>query len=271
MTARAATSLLAVLVAVSSAGWAIYTAVQATEVPVPWLGASVVLLPNVAAVAAAVLVLRAGPWWRRAALAYLGALTALEALGLVRIVPYASQFHAGAVSWSVATSMLALVTAVLAVVVLRREGAERHRAVPGPFRWPAVLAGLLVLASSTLAWGVSAGAPGGRMTFTLGHASIAVWVGTIAGMVVVAGITAVVATGTDRSVVVGATGGLLASRPLAVTALTDRTWQDADMVLAAGWWLALVAQVLLVVALVGMLARGRGTRHGVGEFSPTRT
>lgn len=95
MALRPTTGLLAILVAMSSAGWDIHTSVQATDLPFPWVPAMIVLLPPVAAVAAGVLVLRAGPWWRRAGLSYLGAFTALEAVAIVQIVPFASQYRAG--------------------------------------------------------------------------------------------------------------------------------------------------------------------------------
>lgn len=272
MALRHTTGLLAVLVAVSSAGWDISTSVQATDLPFPWGPAMMVLLPNVAAVAAAVLVLRATPWWRRAGLSYLGAFTTLEAVGLVQIVPFASQYRAGVLWWSVATSTLALVAASLSMVALRDGRVEGDSRVPGPARWAAVLAGLLVVASSTLAWSVSAHAPAGRLTFSLGHASTALWIGTIVGMVVVVGITAVVATSSERSVVVGAAAGLLASRSLALSVFADPTWQETDVVLAAGWWLVLAAQVLLVAALAGILAGGavRGARDSP-ELATTRT
>lgn len=72
--------------------------------------------------------------------------------------------------------------------------------------------------------------------------------------------------------VVGAAAGLLASRPLALSVFADPTRQDADVVLAAGWWLALAAQVLLVVALAGILARGGGRgAHGAPDLVTTQT
>lgn len=266
------TALLAILVAASSAGWAIYTSVQATEVPFPWVPAMADLLGNVAAVVAAILVLRAVSWWRRAALGYLAAFLSLEALGLVQILPFASQYQAGVLSWSLATSVLALVAALLAAAALRDTGQEGEDGVPGVSRWAAVLGGLLIVGSSAFAWVVSPQAPAGRLTPSLSHASTGVWVGTIMGMVVVAGIAAVVATSSERPLVVGATAGLLASRPVAVTIFADPTWRTTDMALAAGWWLALVAQVLLVVALVGMLTAGAGRgAHMTRSPAPTRT
>lgn len=258
MTLRGTAGPLGMLVAVSSTGWLLYTSVQATGTPVQSVPAMLALLPKVAALAAGVLVMRAAPWWRRAALGYLGAFMALEALGLVQIVPIGSPFQVAALWWSGTTSALALVGAVLTVVVLRDMRGEGDDSVRGPFRWAAVTAGLLLVVSSALAWSVSANAPAGRLTFGLSHASIVVWIGTIVAMVVLAGITAVVATSSARSLVVGATAGLLVSHPLAISVFADRTWQDAGLVLAAGWWLALAAQVLLVVALVGMLGRGGG-------------
>lgn len=266
------TALLAILVAVSSAGWAIHTSVQATEVPFPWVPAMADLLVNVAAVVAAILVLRAVSWWRRAALAYLAAFLSLEAVGLVQILPFASQYQAGVLSWSVATSALALVAALLAVAALRDTGEEDDDAVPGVFRWAAVLGGLLIVGSSAFAWVVSPQAPAGRLTPSLSHASTGVWIGTIVGMVVVAGIAAVVATSSERPLVVGATAGLLASRPLAIAIFADPSWRTIDMTLAAGWWLGLIAQVLLVMALVATLATsaGRGA-HVARSPAPTRT
>lgn len=254
MTLRGATSLLVVVVAASSAAWGIHTTARAAVGPVPWEAMAVVLLPHVAAVAAAALVLWAPAWWRRAGLTYVAAFTTLEAVGLVRIVPFASQYATGTLVWDVATSGLALLTAVLAVVVLRDVPVEGDGSPAGPFRWAAVAAGLLLVAASVFATSVSSNAPAGRWTFTLGHASTGVLVGSLVGMTVVAGITAVVAASSDRALVVGAAAGLLASRPLAVSVLADRTWQDADAVLAAGWWITLVAQVLLVGALVALLA-----------------
>lgn len=268
MARRGTTGLLAILVAVSSASWQLATSVQATGIPFPWGPAMVALLPEVAAVAAGLLVVRAAPWWRRAGLGYLGAFMALEALGVVQIVPLGSQFQVGFLWWSGTTSALALVVAVLIVVVLRDTSAEGDDAVPGPFRWAAVTAGLLLVGSSTVAWSVSANAPAGRLTFGLSHASSAVWIGTIAAMAVLVGITAVVATSAKRSLVVGASAGLLASHPLALGIFLDWTWHDAGVVLAAGWWLALAAQLLLVVALVGML--GRGADRGIDVATAPR-
>lgn len=269
---RATTALLGTLVAVSSAAWSVHTSLRAADVPFPWVPAMLDLLVHVGAVVAAVLVVRAAPWWRRAAFGYLAAFMALEALGLVQILPFASQYESGVLWWSVATSLLALLAALLAVTALRGMGEDDDHAVPGVFRWAAVVAGLLIVGSSTLAWVVSPQASAGRLTSSLGHASTGVWVGTITGMVVVAGIAAVVATSSQRPLVVGATAGLLASRPVAVTVFADPSWQDSDMVLAAGWWLALVAQVLLVVALIGLLAGGARRGAGVGrDLAPTRT
>lgn len=81
-----------------------------------------------------------------------------------------------------------------------------------------------------------------------------------------------VAASSERPVVVGAAGGLLASRPLALSVFADPTRQDANVVLAAGWWLALVAQVLLVAALVGIVAQtaSRGARDAT-DLATTRT
>ncbi len=268
---RGTTTLLAILVAASSAGWAIHTSLQATG-PFPWVPATMGLLPHVAAVGSAVLVLRATTWWRRAALGYLVAFMSLEGLALVQTLPFTSQYQTGVLWWSLATSALALLAAALAAVALRDRRDEGDHAVPGAFRWLAAVAGLLIVGSSTVAWVVAPQAPAGRLTSGLGQASTGVWIGTILGMVVVAGIAAVVATSSERPLVVGATAGLLAARPLAVGVFADPTWRDSDMVLAAGWWLALVAQVLLVVALVGMLAGGAGRdAHVSQDLAPTRT
>lgn len=273
MTLRGTTALLAILVAVSSAGWAVHTSVQAMEVPAQWVVPTMMgLLPHAAAAVAAVLVLRATPWWRRAALGYLAAFMSLEAVGLVQIVPFASQLRTGVLWWSMATSALALLAVALTVIALRGMRVGGDDAVPGSLRWAAVVAGLLIVGSSTVAWVVSPQAPNGRLTSGLGQASTGVLIGTILGMVVVAAITAVVATSAKRSLVVGAGAGLLASRQLAVSVFADPTWQDAAMVLAAGWWLALAAQVLLVVSLVGLLAGGADRDgHVAPEPAPTGT
>ena len=260
MTRTGTTSLLAILVAVSSAAWDLSSTGQAAPAPFPWASAAMAVLPHAAAVVAAILVLRGSTWWRHAGLAYLAAFTALESVGLVQIVPFASQFGTGMLWWSVATSGLSLVTAVLIVVVLRDVRATEDSTVPGPVRGAVVAAGLLLVTASTLAWTVTPHARAGHWTFTLGHASPGVLVGTSIGMAVLVGITAVVALSSERSLVVGATAGLLASRPLAVSLFVDRTWQDADAMLAAGWWLALIAQVLLVVTLAGLAARATQVR-----------
>lgn len=230
MTLRGTRSLLVVTVAVSSAAWSIVTSAQATAGPLPWAPMVVALLSHVAAVAAAVLVLRASGWWRRAALAYMAAFAALEAVGLVQIWPFASQYETYAVVWSIATSLLAVTAAVLCVRVLRRMDVGGDGSVPSPLRWAAVTAGLLLVASSVFAWSVSSQAPPGRWMFTLGLASTGVLVGSLVGMAVVTGITAV---------------------------------------LAAGWWIALAAQLLLVAVLAALVRRGAGRSHGARELAPT--
>ncbi len=171
--------------------------------------------------------------------------------------------------WSLATSSLALVTAGLAVVVLREGRTNDDGAGFGLFRWVAVAGGLLLVASSMFAWSVSESAPSGGWTFTLSHASVGVLVGSVVGMAAVAGLTAVVAASSDHALVVGTTVGLLASRPVALGIFTDRTWQDANAMLAAGWWLALVAQALLVVALVGLLGRRADNAPTARNLAPT--
>lgn len=267
---RAGTTLvLAVVVAVSSALWVIATTTQATAVPFQWAPMLIALLPHATAVTAAIVVWRAPAWWRRASLAYVAAFTALEAVGLVQILPFASQFDTGMLMWSLATSSLAVVTAVLAVVLLRDVGTEGDSSVPGPFRWVAAAAGLLLVASSMFAWSVTEHAPSGGWTFTLSHAFVGVLVGSLVGMAMLVALTAVVALSSDRALVVGATVGLLASRPVALGIFADRTWQDANATLAAGWWLALVAQSLLVVALVGLLTRRADNSHTAQDFAPT--
>ncbi len=267
---RAGTTLvLVVVVAASSALRGIAMTAQATAAPFPWAPTLIALLPHVTAVAAAVLVWQASAWWRRASLAYVAAFTALEAVGLVQIVPFASQFDTGMLLWSLATSSLALVTAVLAVVLLRDVSTGGDGSGCGPFRWVAVAAGLLLVASSMFAWSVSEPAPSGGWTFTLGHASVGVLVGSVVGMAVVAGLTAVVAASSDHALVVGTTVGLLVSRPVALGIFADRTWQDANAMLAAGWWLALVAQALLVMALVGLLNRRADNSHTARDLAPT--
>lgn len=269
MTFRGTTSLLVVVVAVSSAAWGIFTTAQVATVPLQLAPTLLALLPHAAAIAAAVLVLRASAWWRRAALTFVAAFAAIEAVGLVQIWPFASQFETYALAWSVATSSLALVTVVLAAVALRRMDAEGDSAVSLLFRMAAVAGGLLLAASSLFAWSVSSTAPTGSWIFALSRASVGVVVGTVVGIAVVAGITAVVAASSERSRIVGAIVGLLASRSLALSVFADRTWQDADAMLAAGWWIALVAQVLLVVALVAFLGRGTARSGAARDLAPT--
>lgn len=260
MTYRGATGLLVTVVAVSSAAWSIHTAAEVAGLPFQAVAVLIALLPHAAAVAAAaVVVLRAPAWWRRAGLAYVAAFTALESVGLVQIVTYASQHEVGEVVWIVATSSLALATAILSVLAVRRVPAEDEDSTPGPPKWAAVIAGLLLVASSVFAWSVTEHAPAGRWTFTLGHASPGVLVGSLAGMAVIAGITAVVAISSEQAVVVGAAAGLLASRPPALSVFADPSWRDANAMLAAGWWIALVAQTLLVAAAVMAVVRREGT------------
>lgn len=263
MALRGTTSLLVVVVAASSAAWNIYASAQATVVPFQWVSMLLALLPHMVAVAAAGLVLRPSAWWwRRAALAYVAAFAATIAGGLAHIGPLATQFAMGPLVWHVATSSLALVAAVLAVLALRDGHADAtgDSRVPGPFRWASVAGGLLLIASSMFATSAS---PAGFWIFTLSRASTGVLVGSLVFMAVIAGITAVVATSSQRSLVAGATAGLLASHPLALGIFADRTWQDANASLAAGWWTTLVAQVLLVGALAGFLrpAAAVGQQH----------
>lgn len=263
-----ATRLLVVVVAVSSTAWNVHTTAQVDGVPFPWVAALIALLPHAAAVAAALLLPRVSTWWRRAGLAYVAAFAALESVGLVQIVPFVSQFGVAEVAWSVATSSLALVAAVLAVLALRRMASEGETSTPGALRWTVVVAGLLLVASSMFAWTVTEHAPAGRWTFTLAHGSTGVLIGSLVGMAVVAGITAVVAASSERSLLAGATVGLLASRPLTPGIFADRTWQDADAMLAAGWGLALAAQLLLVIALPALIGRGAGASMA-REYAPT--
>lgn len=159
-TYRGATSLLVVAVAVSSAAWNISTGTQAGGVPLKWLAVLIALLPHVAAVAA-VLVLRASAWWRRAA-GLCGGLHGVGVGGTRADRAVATQFETGEVAWSVATSSLALATAALAVLALRRVPEEGEDSVPGPSKWMAVVAGLLLVASSLFAWSGTEHAPAGR-------------------------------------------------------------------------------------------------------------
>lgn len=162
----------------------------------------------------------------------------------------------GALWWSVITSLVALVAAALAIAALLDMPADGSTGTaPAAFRWLAVVAGLLLVGSSAFAWSVSPNAPAGRLTLTLLQGSAAVWATAILGMVVVAVITAVVAVSSSRPLVVGAAAGLLGASPLAVIVFTDPTWREAGAALAAGWWLALAAQLLLAVALLGLLNR----------------
>ena len=269
MTLRGTTSLLGVVVAGSSAAWNLHIAARANEVPFQWAPTVLALLPHAAATAAAILVLRASTWWRSAALTYIAAFAALEAVGLVQIWPFASQYETYALAWSVATSSLALVAAGLAVVALHRMDAEGDSAVSPLFRWTAVAGGLLLAASSLFAWSVSSTAPTGSWIFALSRASVGAVVGAVVGIAVVVGITAAVAGSSERSRIVGATIGLLSARSLALSVFADRTWQDADAMLVAGWWIALVAQVLLVVALVAFLGRGAARSRVARDLAPT--
>ena len=269
MTLRGATRLLVVVVAVSSAGWNLHISAQATEVPFPWVPTFIALLPHVVAIVAAFLVRRVSPWWRCAALTYVAAFAALEAVALVQIVPFASQYETESLVWSVATSSLALTAAVVAVMALRREDPEPEHSPPSPLRWAAVAGGLLLVASSLFAWSVSSTAPTESWIFVLGRASIGMVVGSVVGMAVLAGITAVVAASPRRSMAAGATAGLLASRPLALSVFTDSTWEQANAELVAGWWLALGGQALLVVALLALLAGGADRSDVSRDRAPT--
>lgn len=266
MALRGTTSLLVVVVAASSAAWNIFATAQATEVSFQWVPVLLTLLPHMVAVAAAVLVLRPSGWWRRAALAYAAAFAATIAGGLGQIGPLATQFATGSLVWHMATSSLALVAAVLAVVALRDGHADAtgDSRVPAPFRWAAVAGGLLLIASSMFAVSAS---PAGFWIFTLSRASTGILVGSLVFMAVIAGITAVVAASSERSLVAGATAGLLASHPLALGIFADGTWQDAGASLAAGWWLTLVAQVLLVGALAAFLRPDAGRTTGPRSYA----
>lgn len=171
--------------------------------------------------------------------------------------------------WALATALADLVLAVLAIQLLRSTRAAAVTAPTGA-RLLGLVGGLAIAASTAFAWIASVGSPQARGLAVGFEWPAALWMSDLLRLAVVLGVAVVVAATRDRAAWSGGAVGLLLTQGVAPGVWLDPSWQDGFNVLATGFWLALVGQLLLVMAVVVAVAvAGPEGREPVG--APVRT
>ncbi len=228
-------------------------------VAIPLAPAAITLLPSIVAVAAAAVLVGGPPRWRTAAAAYLAVLAAHAATTLPTSISFVWEDADDAFLWWIAaTAVVALGVGVLAVMLLRAPPEAASTREPAlPLQGLGVVGGVVLAASGGFAWSAPPWSAEAGFTFVVFRYGVDVFgVASVLGMLVLLVVAAASFRTDDRERWLGLMAGLVGVMPLAVTSLFDRSWQEAGMVLAPGWWLALAGQLVLAVVLVLALARG---------------
>lgn len=261
MRVRGMTGWLAILLAVSEAVWGVWRPLD-IGAPLPVLGTGVGMLPLVAMGAAGAVLVRDLHRWRRAATTFL---LVVGTGGAVILPMHINELVGGGVvpspvasTWGLGNTVASLAVAVLAGLILRADrDAPAAPAPTGPLRWGAVAAGLTLAATSLLAtWGSGVGAL--VLVRSIGRWPLVQILVLVLNVAVVLAATAAVAVTRLRGVWLGATAGLLASRPLVIGTWLDPGYMPPGHGPTWGAWLLLVTQLVLAAVLVAALTARPG-------------